>query len=140
MNNLKSKINPEKSDKNYTKSELKVINALRQMSHPTAEDIYFKINSETTDDKIGLTSVYRAIKKLENSSEVKQINLHNDGKARYEINSQEDEHHHFVCLSCNKVIKIDFCPFEFIRAKLGESYKIKYHNFEIFGLCPDCDE
>lgn len=117
-----------------TKSERKVLNALQKLNCATAEDIHSEINKE---HKIGLTSVYRALKRLEKSCEVKPVNFY-DGRVHYDLNSKDDHHHHFVCTLCNRVEVIRHCPFEAIKQQLGEDFEVQSHNFELFGLCGEC--
>ena len=120
----------------YTKSEKQVLSALQKLTCATAEDIYFAINSGEKRKKIGLTSIYRALKGLEKACEIKPVNF-NDGKIRYDLNS-EKHHHHFICTKCHNVEIIDFCPYEFFKKELKEKYIVQYHNFELFGICKNC--
>ena len=126
--------------KNSTKSELKVLEILQNLTCATAEEIYHKINTETKDKKIGLTSVYRALKKLEKNYEVKCVNLFNDGKIRYELNKNEGHHHHFICKKCNYVEIIHECPLKEIEKTLKSKHMLLYHSFDLYGICNECLE
>jgi len=126
-----------RTQETYTKSERKVLNALQNRPCATAEELYLEINAETTAKEIGLTSVYRALKQLEKNREIKPVNF-NDGKTRYDLNTNEKHHHHFICTECSSKEIIDFCPYEALKDKLGRKYTIHYHNFELFGLCENC--
>ncbi len=123
--------------KTYTKSEKKVFDALQNKPCATAEELYSEINARGKEKEIGLTSVYRALKQLEKNYEIKPISF-NDGKARYDLNTNEKHHHYFVCTECGKVEKIDFCPFEALKIKFKKDYIIQYHNFKLFGICSEC--
>ena len=47
-------------------------------------------------------------------------------------------HHHFICMSCGNVKKVDLCPMEMLESMLP-GYVIESHKFEIYGKCPSCD-
>src|SRR6266478_3200114 len=58
-----------------------------------------------------------------------------EGKARYELNSED--HHHFLCENCGKVIDIPDTMVPKLQEELEKKYKfiIKRHSLEFFGLC-----
>ncbi len=124
--------------KKLTKSAEKVLVILKDLTHASAEEIYEHIN-KNTDKKIGLTSIYRALKLLEEIFLVVPV-IFNDGISRYRLNTEEKHQHHFVCKACNSKKVIDFCPYDFVKKEIGDGYSINYHIFELFGICKDCNE
>lgn len=120
-----------------TKSTRNVLEALQQLNHATAPEILDWINRNSTDKKVSLTSVYRALNQLVAEAEIKPLNF-NDGQVRYELNNRKMHHHHLVCTQCDQIQVLDSCPFEGILAQLEEQFKVQYHNFEVFGLCRRC--
>lgn len=119
------------------KSNKAVLDALQQLNHATAQEIFDWIRRSPKGKGLSLTSVYRALNQLTASSQIKPLNF-NDGQVRYELNTQQMHHHHFVCTQCNGITVVDICPYEQIAKQLSESFYIQYHNFEIFGLCDAC--
>ncbi len=124
--------------KKLTKSAEKVLGILKDLTNASAEEIYEHIN-KNADKKVGLTSIYRALKLLEENFLLVPV-VFNDGISRYRLNTEEKHHHHFVCKVCNTKKVIDFCPYELVRKELGDGYIVNYHIFELFGICKDCNE
>lgn len=116
-----------------------VRDALQQLNHATAQEIFEWIQRSPNSKEVSLTSIYRALNNLVNEAEVKPLNF-NDGQVRYELNSQQMHHHHFVCTQCNRIQVVDLCPFEEFADRLGEKFHIQYHTFEVFGLCQPCHQ
>lgn len=101
-----------------------------------AYEICEKVNTGRTKH-ISQTTIYRAINHLSELNLVKPINI-NDGHTRYESVEKSHHHHHFICLECKELYPIQECPFEFIEKNLPEQFEVKFHNFEVFGICEKC--
>jgi len=119
------------------KSTQAVLESLQQLNHATAPDIMDWINRDSGEKKVSLTSVYRALNYLVAEARIKPLNF-NDGQVRYELNNQRMHHHHLVCTRCEKIQMLDSCPFEPVLAQLEGTFRVDYHNFEVFGLCQSC--
>lgn len=119
------------------KSVRAVQEALQQLNHATAQEIFEWIQRSPRNPEVSLTSVYRALNVLVEQVEVKPLHF-NDGQVRYELNTRQMHHHHFVCTRCNHIQMIDVCPYESLAHALGDQFFIQYHTFEVFGLCRDC--
>lgn len=107
--------------------------------HLSAEEIY-----ELTKDKCpetGLATVYRTMQMLD---EIGLIYKHNfdDGRSRYEIShhNEDHQHHHLICLSCNKVIEVEEDLLEQLEEGIERKYNfvINNHNVKFFGYCENC--
>jgi Fur family ferric uptake transcriptional regulator len=70
-----------------------------------------------------------------------------DGRARYEmLDNENNHHHHLVCTKCKRIIDYkDFIDDEVELLKktekgLSEKYKfeIKNHFLQFYGVCSDC--
>lgn len=120
----------------HPKSTRVVLEALQQLNHATAPEIMGWI-SHASGKKVSLTSVYRALNQLVDDLQVKPLNF-NDGQIRYELNNQRMHHHHLVCSQCERVQVLDSCPFEDMLLQLESTFRVHYHNFEVFGLCSSC--
>jgi len=85
-------------------------------------------------------TVYRALKELKDAGVIRHVDFQH-GHAHYELGGQTD-HHHLVCIKCEKVEDFTGCDFEAIRkAALRQSKEfkeVKEHALELFGLCKSC--
>ena len=104
-------------------------------SHPTADWIYEEARKEMPHISKG--TVYRNLQVLQENGQVLELNL--DGTlSRYE--AKQENHYHFRCERCGRVIDID----EPIDRKLDRKIarktglKISCHRLEFHGLCHDC--
>ncbi len=117
---------------------------LRCKGHPHAKKIFNAIHRHHPD--IGLTSVYRTLDLLTELGLIKRL-LFKDGNYRYELKSDEsNHHHHLICIKCGKVIEYnDFLEeevklFDNMKKKLSEKFDfhITDHEVKFFGICNDC--
>jgi Fur family ferric uptake transcriptional regulator len=113
-------------------------------AHLSAEEIYLKVNEKYSS--IGLTSVYRTLDLLANMGMLQKFDF-GDGRARYEmLDNENNHHHHLVCTKCKRIIDYkDFIDDEVELLKktekgLSEKYKfeIKNHFLQFYGVCSDC--
>lgn len=112
-------------------------------THPNAKEIYSRISKEYPD--IGLTTIYRTLDVFEKLGLINKFEF--GGKeSRYEFASEENHHHHLVCLHCGKVIEYaDFADHEVeffgnIQKYLSKKYEfeISKHRVVFYGLCSSC--
>ena len=107
---------------------LKLIN-----KHPTVDELYLEIQKE--HPIISKATIYRNIKRLTETGEVKQIP---GDAARYDISA--DYHSHFICEMCGVVVDIAYevdreCDTESLKAN---GYDINRQEFYLYGVCPEC--
>lgn len=119
-----------------TKQREAILRILRNTrSHPTADLIYEEAKKEIPHISKG--TVYRNLKVLQENGQVSELNL--DGaESRFE--AKWDNHYHFRCERCGRVIDVDE-PFDIklnrkVARKTG--LKISSHQIEFRGLCPYC--
>jgi Fur family transcriptional regulator, ferric uptake regulator len=64
-----------------------------------------------------------------------------EGKTRYEL-AGKAHHHHLVCENCGKVedISISIIPTLEKEIQNKQSFLVKRHSLEFFGLCSDCQK
>ena len=119
-----------------SKKREKILEILRNTrSHPTAEWVYNEIRKEFP--RISLGSVYRNLNVLIEQKLIKKVGT-NESQERFDATT--DQHYHFVCKSCNKILDIEK-PVELDLDKEFEknsSFKIAHHNLTFYGLCPAC--
>jgi len=101
--------------------------------HPTADDIHRLIPFTS------LTTIYNNLKlfvKMEIANELPYGN----GLSKYELN--ESRHYHVICQNCGKVVDFNYpvlLEIEKLASKLTK-FEIFQHHFEIYGICPSCQE
>jgi Fur family ferric uptake transcriptional regulator len=85
--------------------------------------------------KIGIATVYRAVKALVADGLIIQIDI--PGKTpRWEL-ARKSHHHHFLCRSCDKLFEIHGCPAD-LKHLLPEGYVLEKHYILLEGQCDDC--
>jgi Fur family ferric uptake transcriptional regulator len=89
-------------------------------------------------DKVGLTTVYRALTDLVSSGQADQL-LGQDGETLYRGCSPA-HHHHLICVDCGETAEIDLPGLEQATRVAAErfGYLELSHNLEIFGRCRGC--
>lgn len=56
----------------------------------------------------------------------------------YVLNVLGEDTHQIICISCGMIKEIeDLCTDEALQMRFSE-YKIEYHVYEIYGVCPEC--
>lgn len=123
-----------------TKNRVEILEILRKSDYPiTVEEIFLILKQNNIS--ISLSTVYRAMEMFESQEIILKSSGIDDGKARYEVFTQEHKHH-VICVDCHRTIKIDECPFTEIERVIegGMGFEITGHKFEVYGHCKDCKE
>jgi len=87
-----------------------------------------------------LVTVYRNMVVFREHNIVQSILLEN-GKQIFELTAEDDHHHHIVCRSCHRTLRLDLCfggELERYASSLG--FEQLQHKIEVFGLCQECVE
>lgn len=89
-------------------------------------------------NKLGLTTVYRALTDLVESNEADAL-TGSDGETRYRICGTE-HHHHLICQNCGKTVEFELTGFEAATEALALSHGFTgvSHSIELFGTCAEC--
>ena len=86
---------------------------------------------------IGLRTVYRIVRKLEDEDEITAVTLpsHPD---RYEPSEVANKHHHhFHCTNCDRLYDVDGCPGR-LKSLLPDGFVLTEHELTLKGLCAAC--
>jgi Fur family ferric uptake transcriptional regulator len=88
--------------------------------------------------KIGLTTVYRALTDLVQVGEADSL-ASAEGETKYR-NCTTDHHHHLICRKCGRAVEFELAGFEAAADQLARSHGFKdvSHSIELFGICGDC--
>ena len=89
------------------------------------------------------TTIYRILEKLIQKKIVSKITIR-DGTTYFEF-AQSQHHHHFICIQCDAVFCLPTCHVESHQINLDSflpnpKFKIKSHDFNLYGICAPCVE
>jgi Fe2+ or Zn2+ uptake regulation protein len=115
---------------------LTILNA--ELVYLSPEDIWEKM--KLSFSRIGLPTVYRNLEELASGGIITKI-IHPNRRLYYYFCSNGDHHHHFICLSCNSVQELDYCPESEIAQKVRRQLKgrVVSHLLQVSGLCSECN-
>lgn len=105
--------------------------------HITVDELYDHVKK--ADPKIGYTTVWRALKKLESLGLASAQKFH-DGFTRYECIKGDHHHDHLICIDCGKVEEFLNTKIEEIQNHVAAKHKfqITNHKMELYGYCRKC--
>ncbi len=91
------------------------------------------------DARIGLTTVYRTLKLLQDCGLASEVAFH-DGVVRYEHQHKRRSHHHMVCTRCGASAEFFSPEVDKVEKEIGRRfhYETARHTFQIYGLCESC--
>lgn len=127
-----------KADLRVTTPRRHLLSLLSKQPYPmTIQEICIKLSRYHIDQ----VTVYRIVEVFKNSGLLREVDLR-QGRPRYEIADVEDDHHHVVCVKCDKIEDFEGCDYEKLAQKALQQVrgfaKIESHSFELFGLCNTC--
>ncbi len=97
---------------------------------------------ERRGHKSNKTTVYRQLATLLKYNLLHEVRLR-DRTLRYELTTENDHHHHLVCVRCKKITDINFKDDLDRQEKIiaqKKKFKVTHHSLEFFGLCSDCQK
>jgi len=110
-----------------------ILDAINNLAnHPTAEDVYLHVVK--THPTISKATVYRNLAVSVENGEISAVGIF-DGAMRFD--HRKDEHFHFVCDGCKKLIDV---PSFDLKANLTPLSDLSITKVELTlrGLCKDC--
>lgn len=120
-------------NKRETKQKQIVYEALLEhKDHPTSLEIYEELKNR--GERIGKTTVYRILNNLVQEDKPRRINTFNN-VSHYDY--VLDDHIHFVCEKCNKIVDLENT--NDLKDALKEM-DISHNNLLIYGICSECKE
>lgn len=84
---------------------------------------------------LGMATVYRNLKALVEEGVLKPVDLPGQG-TRYEA-AHRPHHHHFQCLSCQRVFDVHGCPGD-MHSLAPAGFEVDRHEINLYGRCSDC--
>lgn len=113
-----------------------VLEAVRTLkSHASADEIYGFIKK--MHPSIGKGTVYRNLKLLSESGEIRKIMLP-EGSDRYDHTL--GNHYHVCCVKCGKLFDVDVDNLPDIKANIADAHGMDIMDFDILfrGVCSGC--
>jgi len=127
-----------KVKRRMTKQRKIILDLLKSTdTHPTANWIYDQVRKEIPN--ISLGTIYRNLNVLKEMGKIRELN-YGAGYSRYDGNP--DNHYHFKCRSCEKVIDVEIPVHIEINRTVEKVMNcvVKEHRIEFSGICQDCRE
>jgi len=84
---------------------------------------------------IGIATAYRNVRRLVDDGWLAAVEIPG-GPVRYE-RADKDHHHHFVCLTCNRVFEVPSCPTD-LEQMVPDGFSLDHHEVVLYGKCSDC--
>ena len=118
---------------------LSIFTALTQGEHLSAEDLHRTL--EADGERISLSTVYRTLHLMVYMGLLRELELA-EGHKHYELNRPMRDHHHIVCVHCNKTLEFS----EDSIARIGENtaktagYQVLDCQLTLYGICTNCIE
>lgn len=125
------------NQKRNTWQKAAVFEALKQAKgFISAQALHQKLLQQ--GDKLGLTTVYRALTELVDAKEADALQAA-DGETKYRI-CTDAHHHHLICTECGLAVEFELPGFEQATEALASSHGFSQvsHSIELFGLCEKC--
>lgn len=119
------------------KSATRVLQSLQQSGgFASAQEVHQLIISQ--GDRIGLTTIYRALQSLQQENLV-DVLRREDGEAIYRL-CGGGHHHHLVCNQCGRTVEIEGGAIEKWADTVAHEHGFRDvgHSAEIFGTCSKC--
>lgn len=101
--------------------------------HPDVDEVFRRASK--VNPKIGIATVYRAVKMFEEVGVISKHDFGGKGKARYEKLEGEDGHHdHLVDVTTNEVIEFFDEELERLKTKIAhdKGYELVGHRLELY--------
>ena len=110
---------------------------LSSEGHLSTEELYDLV--KRVDSRIGYATVFRTLKALTECGLARETDLA-DGRARFEHYYRHPQHHHIICVQCNRTIEFFSPELESLHKKIVAQYDFEAlrTRFQIFGICAGC--
>lgn len=110
---------------------------LTSEGHLSTEELYERVKQ--VDPRIGYATVFRTLKALTDCGLARETDLA-DGRTRFEHHYRHPQHHHIVCVECNRTIEFFSPEFESLLQEIVGQYDFEplRVRFQIFGICAAC--
>lgn len=110
--------------------------ALDYHGHFGADDLFIAMKNKKS--RVSRATVYKTLELLAHCELLSRRNF-GDNMTRYEINFRRENHDHFICINCGKIIEFTNEDIQDILIETAKknSIEISGYSFNVFGLCKD---
>ena len=122
-----------------TRTRRAVLDVLERTKYPlSATELFERLKRNRVS--IDLATVYRTLTVLRELGLVTQVELHQEGQVRFEIQHGREHHHHIRCHGCGRIVDLLLCPLKKLTALVEREtqFVVNEHTLEFSGLCPKC--
>lgn len=116
---------------------LQIFQTLPQGNHLSAEDLHKILRRQ--GERISLSTVYRTLHLMAYMGVLRELELA-EGHKHYELNSpNRHQHHHLVCVQCNRTMEFESDLIDRIGSKQAESegHYLLDCQLTIYVICPE---
>ena len=105
--------------------------------HLSAEELYHRIRTE--DPRIGLVTVYRTLKLLQEAGLATGRQFGADYR-RFDPNAADRPHDHLVCIRCGRIQEFADVNLQALRDRVARSHGfiVTESRLELYGFCREC--
>lgn len=117
-----------------------VMRVIDQMSKPfSAGELLEAVEQQAPS--VGRATVFRTLQLLCELALVERVRLE-DGQDVYVTGHSSHHHHHLICTGCDEIHEMAECDIDEFVAKVAarHGFVAENHIFDIYGLCPECQE
>lgn len=113
-----------------------VLEAVRRLNHPTAEEIYNEVSA--IYPRISRGTVYRNLNLFTHTGILLKIPLPNQPD---HFDTTLNNHYHIVCRSCGRMDDVPLADQQPLIDNMPScGYRIETHHILLCGLCPACQQ
>ena len=107
--------------------------------HFNAEELFEEVKKINSD--VGLATIYRSLELFCELDIIHQLDFDVSCK-RYELNIQENHHHHLICIECGKIKEFNDSVIEQFENSIKDEHEFEVvnHRIKFFGFCSECKE
>lgn len=122
-----------------TEVRLLLLDFLSKTKAPLSANTIFE---KLKKNKLDQVTIYRTLDSFLEKGLIKKVET-GKREAEYELIDEHDDHHHMICVKCNKIEDFVGCDSEKLvinALKKSKNFKkITHHSFDLFGLCETCE-
>ena len=114
-----------------------VLDTVRQLDHPTAEQVYK--TARIIHPALSIGTVYRNLGQLVEENHLRRVDLR-DGARHFDITTAP--HYHICCTRCGCLQDVQIAELAVLarQAATETGFTAERHELTLYGLCPDCQE
>ncbi len=106
-------------------------------SHFNAEELYEKV--QQMNPEVGLATIYRTLDLFCDLEIIHRLDFDTSYKS-YELNVEDQHHHHLICLQCGTITEFKDSVLEKFEQDLEKTHNfdIVDHHIKFYGYCEEC--